>query len=349
VLGASWQEASLALYFRLKTVDSAEAPLLKLTRKHTRGILQVTVSVVLLAVALRQVHWSDLRAALSTVQPAWLALAFALFVLGVFVRARRWQVLLNALGVKRPFRELSLWYFVGGFFNVMLPTGFGGDAVRVIEVSEDSGRTGAVVNSVVVDRYLGLMALLFMGLIAGALRPDVAPTASLALISVLFVGGLVAAWLVSRSWWARWSEGSGLPARLIRWVRLPAIAASVRVYTAPVLARALFVSFIFNFVQIGWTVAIAHGLGLQLPVPLFFVFVPLTATALLVPSLGGLGVRELTTVALLGSVGVPQASALALSLCVYAITVVTGLIGGILYLIQGLRRTAARGEAEHGA
>jgi hypothetical protein len=58
-----------------------------------------------------------------------------------------------------------------------------------------------------------------------------------------------------------------------------------------------------------------------------------------------LGVRELTTVALLGPAGVPQAIALALSLCVYSITVVTGLVGGILYLVQGLRRTAARGEA----
>jgi hypothetical protein len=246
-------------------------------------------------------------------------------------------------------RELSLWYYVGGFFNVILPTGFGGDAVRVLEIRADSGQTGAAVNSVLVDRYLGLMTLLFMGLIAGALRPDVAPPASLALIGLLFAGGLAAAFLLSRSWWARWSEGSSLPARLIRAVRLPAIAGSFGAYTASVLARAIFVSFVFNFIQIGWNIAIAYGLGLRLPLPLFFVFVPLTASALLLPSLGGLGVRELTTVALLTPVGVAQASALALSLCVYSITVVTGLIGGVLYLIQGLRRTTARGEARHGA
>ncbi len=184
---------------------------MRLTRKHIRGILQVTVSVVLLAVALRQVHWSDLRAALSSVQPGWLLLAWALFILGVFVRAGRWQVLLNALGVRRPFRELSLWYFVGGFFNVILPTGFGGDAVRVVEVAADSGRTAAAVNSVLVDRYLGLITLLFMGIVAGLLRPDLAPPASLPLIALLFVGGIVAAWLISRPWWARWGEGDRPP------------------------------------------------------------------------------------------------------------------------------------------
>jgi uncharacterized membrane protein YbhN (UPF0104 family) len=318
---------------------------LTLSRKHVRGILQVTISVVLLAVALRQVHWSDLRAALSNVQPAWLLLAFGLFILGVVVRAVRWQVLLNALGVRRPLRELTLWYFVGGFFNMILPTGFGGDAVRVLELREDSGRTGAAVNSVVVDRYLGLMTLLFMGLLAGALRPDLAPPASLALLGMLFAGGLVAAWLLSRSWWARWAAGSRLPARLICTFRLPAIAASLGLYSAAALGRAVLVSFGFNLVQIGWNVAIARGLGLQLPLPVFFVFVPLTASALLLPSLGGLGVRELTTVALLTPLGVLQASALALSLCVYAITAATGLVGGVLYLVTGLRRTGARGEA----
>lgn len=316
-----------------------------LNRKHIRGILQVTISVVLLAVALRQIKWSDVAAALSAIQPLWLALAFALFLLGVAVRAVRWQVLLNALDVRRPLRELTLWFFVGSFFNVMLPTGFGGDVVRVIELSSDSGRTGAVVNSVIVDRYLGLMALLFMGLVAGIARPDLASPASLALMAAFFAGGLLAAWLLSRTWWARWSEGSSLAARVIRGVRLPAIAASVSGYSARVLARALLVSFAFNFLQIGWNVAIAYGLGLRLPLPLFFAFVPLTAAALLLPSFGGLGVRELTTVALLAPAGVPQAKAFALSLCVYAITVATGLVGGALYLIQGLRRTAARGEA----
>jgi hypothetical protein len=56
-----------------------------------------------------------------------------------------------------------------------------------------------------------------------------------------------------------------------------------------------------------------------------------------------LGVRELTYVGLFGSAGVPQATAFALSLGVYLITVATGLVGGVMYLVGGVRRARSVG------
>jgi len=52
---------------------------------------------------------------------------------------------------------------------------------------------------------------------------------------------------------------------------------------------------------------------------------------------GGLGVRELTYVGLFGFIGVAEEKALALRILVYAIHIVTGLISGTIYLIQGAR------------
>lgn len=273
----------------------------------------------------------------------WLAVAWILFLLGIVVRAVRWRVLLRSLQVRRPLGELVLWYFVGGFFNVLLPTGFGGDAVRVLELSRDERRVGPVLSSVVVDRYLGLMALLAMGLIAGVIRPDLAPRPVLGLIALLLFSGVAAAWLLTRPWWWRWAQGDGFAARLVRTSKLAAVASGLSNYSPRVMMRALAASVLFNLLQIGWNAAIALGLGLRLPPLLFFVFVPLTSVALLLPAFGGLGVRELTYVTVLGSAGVSQASALALSLTVYAITVAAGLVGGVLYLGQGLRRARGKG------
>ena len=112
----------------------------------------------------------------------------------------------------------------------------------------------------------------------------------------------------------------------------------IRPYDGKATARALLISLVFNALQIGWNLAIAQGLGLHLSLMIYLVFVPLTAVALLLPAFGGLGVREMSYVGLFGSVGVPQGVALALSLSVYAITVASGLIGGPLYLAQGVRR-----------
>ena len=102
--------------------------------------------------------------------------------------------------------------------------------------------------------------------------------------------------------------------------------------------RAVAISVLFNLMQIAWNVLIGIGLGVQAPVALYFVIVPLTSAALLLPAFGGLGVREISYVALLGAAGVPESTALAFSLSVYAITVVTGLVGGLMYLGVGLRR-----------
>ncbi len=310
--------------------------------RRLRGLIQIAVSALLLFLILRQVSWAEVQEALRRIDLRWLLLAWGLFIVGVVVRAVRWQILLGALGLRRPLGELTLWYFVGGFFNVLLPTGFGGDAVRAAELAQDTGRLGPAVNSVVVDRYLGLMVLLAMGLAAWPLQPGAVPAAVFWLTAVLFAGGLLAAWLLRRPWWAEWSRRGGLPARAVQILRLPQLGEAVAPYDRSVLLRALAASLLFNLLLIGWNLAIALGLGLHLPLAIFLVFVPLTSVALLLPAFGGLGVRELTYVGLFGSIGVPQATALALSLGVYIITVATGLVGGILYLVGGIRRARWR-------
>ena len=310
-----------------------------MSKRRIRGLIQIAVSAILLTIILRQVHWAEVWEALRRIDRGWLLVAWGLFLLGVVVRAVRWQVLLNALGVHRPLGELTTWYFVGSFFNVILPTGFGGDAVRAAELSQDTGRPGPVVNSVLVDRYLGIMVLLAMGLIAGVWRPGVTSPAVFAFTAALFLGGLVVAWLLRRSWWAALAQRVDLLGKGVRLLRLPALAEAFAPYDRRSISRGLAASLFFNMLQIGWNVAIGWGLGLRLPIGVYLALVPLTAVALLLPAFGGLGVRELSYVGLFAGAGVPQAIALALSLGVYIITVATGLVGGVMYLVGGIRRS----------
>lgn len=305
-----------------------------------RGLIQITVSLVLLALILRQVRWAEVWDALRRIDPRWLALAWGCFLLGIAIRAARWGTLLTALGIRRPLRELALWYFVGGFFNVILPTGFGGDAVRVAELAQDTQQPGPALNSVVVDRYLGIMVLLAMGLAAALLWPGVAPTPVVLITALLFAAGLFAVWMLKQAGWRRLADRSDLFGAVIRAARLPRLAEALTPYNRRTIVLGLAISLAFNLVQIGWNVAIAQGLGLPLPLASYLVFVPLTAIALLLPAFGGLGVRELTYVGLFGQIGVSSAAAMALSLGVYIITVATGLVGGVLYLVNGTRRLA---------
>ena len=69
---------------------------------------------------------------------------------------------------------------------------------------------------------------------------------------------------LERQWGGLEPYDTTLP-RLLRMARLPALAEAVRPYTRRAVARALAVSLVFNVLQIGWNVAIARGLGLNLP------------------------------------------------------------------------------------
>jgi hypothetical protein len=181
-----------------------------------------------------------------------------------------------------------------------------------------------------------------MGLFGASVAPSAAPAAVVWLTAGLFLAGLVAAVALAMPWWDDLAARPGFLGKAARYLRLPSLAEAVRPYDARTLGRALAISLIFNFLQIGWNIAIARGLDIQAPLMSFLIFVPLTAVALLLPAFGGLGVREMTYAGLFGSIGVPQAQAVALSLGVYAITVATGLLGGLIYLFGGIRRARAK-------
>ena len=130
--------------------------------------------------------------------------------------------------------------------------------------------------------------------------------------------------------------GSGSPARTPEG---PLIGSLRRVAGLQLgaLFHALLASFAFNAIWIGVNLLLGWSLGIEAGLFHYLVFVPLVSLSLLLPSVGGLGVREMTYVGLFGLVGVAEEKAFALGILVYAIHIVTGLIGGIIYLIQGAR------------
>ena len=304
--------------------------------------LKFVVSAVLLALLLTQI---DLRAALQSLAGVkWIGVwaGLALFIAGVFIRSYRWQILLDGLGLPMPLRKLTSLYFVGSFFNTVLPTGFGGDVVKSAELAHTSGHTGESVGTVVMDRFLGIVALLAMGVAALLVAGDWVNPRITWLISLLFVAFLAGFWLLrQRSLMRRLSLL--IPQRL----REPILSFSKALYTGlqgysrRTLAKAFVVSILFNITWVAVNVVLGWAIGIDATVAQYLVFVPLVSLSLLVPSVGGLGVRELTYVGLFGLIGVPEEQAFALGILIYAVTFVTGLIGGLIYLLQGLR--AARG------
>jgi uncharacterized membrane protein YbhN (UPF0104 family) len=310
-------------------------------KRRWLNLVRVLVSVGALGFLFWKIGLGETLAALRRADLRYLLVAFLLFVLSLGIRAYRWLVLIRGLDPRVPFGRLLRLYFVGQFFNTFLPSAFGGDVVRALELTQDTD-TSAAIGTVLLDRMTGLLVLFVMGLAA---LPFYAARMEPWLVGPLIGvagGGLVVGALVL--------EGQ-LLRRLTRWLpaslSLTGHGVLAKVYAAVTgcgwraVMGAFGVSVVFNLVNvvINWLCGQAVGVGVGLGY--FFAVTPLLAVSGLVPSIGGWGVREAVSTALFAPTGAGANVAAALGMAVGIVTLATGLVGGCVYLVEGIRQMVA--------
>jgi hypothetical protein len=258
--------------------------------------------------------------------------------------ALRWQLILSFASPSPGPAALLKIVFVGLFFNQILPTGVGGDAVRAWRCSKLGVGLGAAVKSILLDRAWGfsVLVILYVAVLPNLLQalPEARERAGVVAVLAAAVAGLLA--LVSIDC---------LPRPLLR-LRMIAPFAELsrecrRLFMYPTRCGAVLSLSVFT---IGLTVVafelIADSIGSRLSLGIWTTVVPPVTLIQLVPvSLAGWGVREMALVVALGSFGVPAEVALATSILLGLCAILAGLPGGLIWFTNwDLRqpRTARR-------
>lgn len=307
----------------------------KRVNKRWFNISKIIVSAGLMIYLLAfQVDLGQLWQVVCQARWAYLVAAMVLMIVGTALRAARWRVLLQALDITVPLQMLVHLYFVGAFFNIFLPTGLGGDAVKMAKLARSTGRAPEAIGTTLVDRATGLWVLFVLALLALPFSFTLLPQGWAPIIALGTLGGVVGGWVVMGTPLVPWLGGK---------VRLPGQEKLERFYRSVsqlgyrALGKACVVSLIFDALLILFNVLIARGLNVDQPLGIFLLFTPIISFSLALPiSIGGLGVREQTYILLFGSLGVSGTAAAAMSLTNYALTnLIVGLLGGILYALEG--------------
>ncbi len=307
------------------------------SRRRLTTLLKIGITVVGLYLVLRNFDVVAVWAAIVNVEMGWMAVGALLIALSLVVRAYRWHLILHGVGSSIRFGRLVELYLVGSFFNAFLPSGLGGDVVRAAEATQDVDSSIAV-STVLIDRLTGLMALFAMALAVLPFRPDNFSDSLAGVIALVCLAGLVGGLIL-------------LDGRLFLFIsaRLPGgmrdagngfmlrLSAAVHSCGWSALAKALLVSVGFNLMQVGWWDTTGRALGLELPYSYYLLVVPIMSLALLVPSIGGLGVRENLAPALFAGAGIRPEDAVALTLLVFALERVASLLGAPVYIASALR------------
>ena len=309
-------------------------------KKNLSNLLKILVTIVALALVLPQVDLQAIGKILLQANWTWVIIGFLLFNASLVVRAYRWLLLLRGLGVEITFRRLVVLYVVGNFFNSALPSGFGGDVIRVVETARDVP-TSTATGTVILDRLTGLIMLFVMAVLVIPWQTAVLPPVLVWVIILGAIGGVIGGIVLIEGSLIR-RFGSWLPGPLspVGNGFLAKLLQAVQGCGWKAVLKACGVSVVFNLMLASWWVASELALGQSVSFLYNVYIMPLVSVPLLIPSFAGLGPRELMVPTLFAVVGLTAETAVSISLLVFAITRLSGLLGAPVYLISLFNKKA---------
>ena len=305
---------------------------------------RAAVAAGLTAFILWKSHPREVLAALADADWRLIAAAVLLVIVDRALMAYRWVVLLCIIDpAERPrMREVMRIFFVSTFVGTFLPASVGGDAVRAFSMTQLNVRGRDAIASVFLDRMLGVASVLLMAALGLVLAQDLAANrtivAALALASAVCAATLLlifspraavaASRLLALLPQALRQTGEGILDSVRRY-------ATYRSQLVNVLAGSLAVQ-VLRIVQAYF---LGAGLGIALPLAMYFAFVPLILLVMLLPvTFNGIGTSQAAFVWFFGRAGVAAPVAFALSVLFVALGVVGNLPGGFLYASGRQRR-----------
>ena len=278
----------------------------------------------------RGVEWGRFLELLSRADWPWWLGALVVTLAGQVVAGIRWAALARPLGFDFPNRFFVRRFFEGMFFSLCLPSSIGGDVVKAVRIGSSTQLRLLAGCSVLADRLTGLSALgVLVGTAVISRNKQLGTAATSAVFGGLLLAVLAGFWValaVLDRVHAALPEGSARDfiARLLPYRQRPSLV-----------LLAVGWSFVVQLAGVAAVVLVARALGVAQPALVWLSVVPLVALAMVLPiSIGGFGVRENALEYLLRGYGVPAEAGVAIGLLWGMCTLIAGLVGGVLFLLE---------------
>lgn len=295
-------------------------------RALSSRLVKIALSVCLLAILFSRTDLSDLFGVVRTANLGWVLAAFGLYVISQVVSAWRWMTLARAVGIDLPFDPFFRAYFIGLYMNLFAPSTVAGDIGRALYIAAGQRSRALALTTVIADRALGFVVLVFIGALALLLQPGYR------LPRILYY----ASWIIPPATLLLWLYGPQLMVRVFapesRWRVLVERDLFPYWKDSRLLWNTSVVAALMHTLQIVATIFLAWALDIDVPALYFFIFVPVVNILGLLPiSFSGIGVREGATIFFMARVGVQGPTALALGLLSSGIVLATGVLGGLVF------------------
>ena len=311
-------------------------------------LIKLLVSAGLIGYFLSRIHIERFLETFAAAKFSYIALALGVYLIAQVISAVRWATLARPLGIKTPFKDLIQYYLIGMFFNLFAPSTVGGDVTRVYYLVKDEeahakGRAVTTVHaamSVLMDRAIGMVVLVWLGASGLLLFPKYAvPQTARTVTFLLALGLLAGALLVPLLKRFLPENGHHLAVKLRLGLR------SYRLHWRALLAAAL-LSLAVHLIQAWMHTVMGRALDLEVPFSFSLIVYPLVGTFAAIPiSLNGLGLREGGYIFLFAVIGIGTEQGIAFGILLFLIVALDSLLGGLLFLFQRKSQQVEQPEA----
>lgn len=310
-------------------------------------IIRYSLSAGVLTWLILRTNMGHVGSILLGADPWMTSLAFAAYLLSVGAVAYRWRLLLIAQGIAMSFPRAIKLYFIGNFFSNFLPTSVGGDAVRAMSARSDTGSKIDALASVFVERFVGLFAIVTLALVGFLLIAlHLEHTYIVPITLILFVAMLATFLILFNRWWVDRFKGWFHHLKVFhlgeRATRLHEILYRYG-GNRTALGLNFLISILFQGLIVLMNIFATEALHIAVDPVYFIVIVPAIGIISMFPfSINALGFREGGYVFLFDRIGHPAPEALALSLTLYGITVLSSLPGALFFSLGKRNQTSSK-------
>ena len=300
-----------------------------------KNIIKLLITIAIFYFLFRNIDFVEFSKILLNSHGGWILVALIMQLTSTYLAAYRWFKISQLLVFKEKLSFYVQSYFKGTFFNQVLPSSIGGDAVRIIDLTRKGYEKKDAFYVVFVDRVVGLVGLLVLNLFATLLFFGAFDEQFSLLIIFIALGGILGFALLFQLHRLTFLANIKILNLFVRLAnRLNSLYAS-----RALLLKHIGISVIVHFFSVLTMYGLSLALSLELSFQTLLIAVPPVFLLTIVPiSLAGWGVREGAMIGILMLVGADQTKVLVMSV-LYGLLLIVSALPGSYFWIKSKKST----------
>lgn len=300
-----------------------------------KNLIKLLITIVMFYFLFQYVDFQNLIAILTKSHGGTILIALLFQLASTYLAAYRWRLIMKELVFHEKVSYYVQSYFKGTFFNQVLPSSIGGDAVRIIDLTHKGYDKKDSFYGVFVDRIVGLVGLLVLNLIATSLFFGTFDDSFSMLIMLITFGGIsgfLALFYLNKISFLANYKLLNLFHRLANRLN--------QLYTSKLtLIKHIIISVGVHILSILTLYALALSIDFHMPIEIFLIALPPVFLLTIIPiSLAGWGIREGAMVGIFMLIGADETKVLAMSI-LYGILLIISSLPGSYYWIKSKKAT----------